>query len=108
MRDPFESGGVLSPEIDRELGILRSRKRRLVLYLLKTEGDLDVSDIVHHESNEVVEHEVELFHNHLPKLERSGHIEWRRDADTVSKGPRFGEIEPFLELLVDYFAESSS
>jgi hypothetical protein len=43
--------------------------------------------------------ETELRHNHLPKLESEGVIEWDRDADTVAKGPVFQEIEPALRFL---------
>jgi hypothetical protein len=42
---------------------------------------------------------IELHHHHLPKLDSHGVIEWDREARTVSRGPEFGEVRPFLELL---------
>lgn len=38
---------------------------------------------------------------HLPKLVEYGFAEWDRDTMVVTKGPRFDEIRPFLELLDD-------
>lgn len=41
-----------------------------------------------------------LHHVHLPKLEEAGFIEWDPESGTITRGPRFDEIEPLLELLV--------
>ncbi|GAB3667462.1 DUF7344 domain-containing protein [Halopiger thermotolerans] len=38
-------------------------------------------------------------HLHLPKLDADGFIDWDRDEQVVTKGPRFEEIEPLLEYL---------
>lgn len=38
---------------------------------------------------------------HLPKLVEYGFAEWDRDTKVITKGPRFDEIRPFLELLDD-------
>ncbi|MFB6150614.1 MAG: hypothetical protein ABEJ40_02295 [Haloarculaceae archaeon] len=48
---------------------------------------------------------VRLRHVHLPKLAAAGLVEWDRDAGAVSRGPRFGEAEPLLELLAGNAAE---
>jgi hypothetical protein len=45
--------------------------------------------------------EVQLFHEHLPKLEEEGLIEWDREAGTVSRGPAFGSVRAALELVAD-------
>lgn len=42
-----------------------------------------------------------LHHVHLPKLADYGFIRWNRDAHVITKGPRFDEIRPVLELLID-------
>ena len=44
---------------------------------------------------------IELRHNHLPKLDDAGLVDWDPKAETLERGPRFEEIEPFLELLDD-------
>lgn len=44
--------------------------------------------------------EVVLYHAHLPKLAERGLIEWERDTNTVSRGPKFVAIEPALNVLL--------
>ena len=46
--------------------------------------------------------DADLVHNHLPKLEQHGFIEWDREANTVSKGPRFDDIEPVITLIHEH------
>ena len=57
--------------------------------------------------NEVSDERASLYHNHLPKLEREGFIRWDRDEHVIEKGPRFGDIEPVLELLDEHAEEIS-
>lgn len=38
---------------------------------------------------------------HIPKLVEYGFVEWDREEHVVTKGPRFDEIRPLLERLVD-------
>ena len=40
-------------------------------------------------------------HAHLPKLADYGFVDWDRDEQVITKGPRFDEIEPLLEALED-------
>ncbi|WP_137284878.1 ArsR family transcriptional regulator [Halorussus salinisoli] len=42
---------------------------------------------------------VVMRHLHLPYLEERGFIRWDRDNQVVSKGSRFDEMEPLLQLL---------
>jgi hypothetical protein len=46
--------------------------------------------------------EIELVHNHLPKLEDMGFISWDRTANEISKGPNWEEIAPLLKLIHDH------
>nr|WP_161493145.1 hypothetical protein [Natrarchaeobaculum aegyptiacum] len=46
-----------------------------------------------------------LHHAHLPKLDEAGFIEWNPDSKTITCGPRFDEIAPLVELLVDHQSE---
>lgn len=43
---------------------------------------------------------VALQQNHLPQLEDHGYVEWDREADTVSRGDSFDEVEPTLRMLL--------
>lgn len=45
---------------------------------------------------------MQLYHTHLPKLAGSGFVDWDRDSGTVTRGPRFEEIEPLLRLIHDH------
>lgn len=56
----------------------------------QTEGDETLEDVV-----------LQFHHVHLPKLEAAGFIEWDRDSGTITRGPRFEEIEPLLGLIRD-------
>lgn len=42
---------------------------------------------------------VTMRHLHLPVLEERGFVRWDRENHRVTRGPRFEELEPFLELL---------
>lgn len=46
-----------------------------------------------------------MYHQHLPKLERAGLIGWDRDTETITRGPRYEEIEPLIELLNSHQSE---
>lgn len=51
-----------------------------------------------HETTREVE--IQLEHNHLPKLEEEEFIEWDRDAGVVTRGPAYDEIEPVIDTLL--------
>lgn len=44
---------------------------------------------------------IELFHNHLPKLESTGFIEWDRQRDVVRRGPCYEAIGPVIDVMVE-------
>lgn len=97
-------GGLISPEMDRLLGVLSKRPRRVILEMVR-EGRVE------HESDVMARGEsdanVTLVHLHLPKLQDEGLIEWDRDTGDISRGPHFGEIEPFLEFIETHEEERS-
>lgn len=100
--DGRASSVLLRPGMDRILDILRKRHRRLILLLLKEGAAETETDVILRGTSDVDEAEIELVHNHLPKLEEAGYIEWDRETGEISKGPRFEEIEPIIELLEDH------
>ncbi|WP_262179846.1 ArsR family transcriptional regulator [Haloarcula laminariae] len=97
-------------ESDTKLGhalevLSNSYRRELLLALLEhnpqDDADRDPLDIIDPPLEpEVLE--VELFHEHLPKLEELGFIEWDRDTGKISKGPDWADIEPVLRLIADH------
>ncbi|WP_205254135.1 MULTISPECIES: hypothetical protein [Halostella] len=38
---------------------------------------------------------------HLPKIADYGFVEWDRDANVMSRGPRFDDLRPLLEMVDD-------
>lgn len=94
------SKNVLSyPEIDRILGVLSNRHRRLILLSLKHGRAETKADVMIRGGSEQEAVERQLIHNHLPKLAEAGYINWSRGTGEISKGPQFEEIEPLLELI---------
>lgn len=92
---------IASPRINAMMNILAREARRLVLLtLLHDETDVSLDVIEDAIGSDRVE--VQLHHTHLPKLEQAGYIEWEPGDDHISRGPKFGEIEPLLHLLEEY------
>lgn len=51
-----------------------------------------------HSTDEVSRDDLQMYHNHLPKLQAAGVIEWDRDGGTVTRGTEFDAIEPAVRL----------
>ncbi|MGQ4556050.1 DUF7344 domain-containing protein [Halobellus sp. GM3] len=45
--------------------------------------------------------EIELYHNHLPRLADVDVITWDREADTVAPGPAFEDLRPLVAWFVE-------
>lgn len=43
--------------------------------------------------------DIRTHHVHLPKLTEYGHVKWDRDAHVTTKGPKFDDVKPLLELV---------
>lgn len=81
----------------------RRRRRHVLLGLWN--GEVEDQADVRPRGDDPREAELALIHNHLPRLEKGGFIEWDRDSGTISKGPDFDTIEPLLRLIVDHADE---
>jgi hypothetical protein len=75
----------------------------VLLSLLNDDTTSDVSVIVDASDPESSDRDLWLavYHTHLPKLEQWGFIETGPDRQSVSRGERFDEIAPLLELIDD-------
>lgn len=103
----MQTGVVLTSTIcvmrDKVFDALAERDRReLLVELLDTESH-DVSTVsgVPWEIEESDEEMIRKCHVHLPKLADYGFIEWNREEDVVTRGPRFDELQPLLEHVID-------
>jgi hypothetical protein len=81
---------------------LKAKPRRRVLTgLAATEPTETVhfTEVRTDESNTGAPIHAEYIHLHLPKLADAGYIMLDEQTYEISQGPRFAEIEPFLELV---------
>lgn len=90
--------------VDDRLEALGRYERRCLLLQLSTlnspeDSAIDFSDLECTGSE--LDPLVAMRQLHLPYLEERGFVRWDRKKQTVSKGPRFGEVEPLLNLLRD-------
>jgi len=94
---------------DLVFDILSSARRRYVLYLLKTEGRMELTELAEHvaarENDTSVEEltrqqrkrvYVSLYQTHIPKLEDAGFVEYDQDSGYVSLRGRADEIDQYL------------
>lgn len=78
-------------------------RRRLLLALLDGTSDGDRTVAFDQLDSDAATESLKpsMHHVHLPKLEVSGFIDTDRQQRSVTRGPRFDEIRPLLELLDD-------
>ena len=43
--------------------------------------------------------DIRTHHVPLPKLTEYGHVKWDQDAHVTTKGPKFDDVKPMLELV---------
>lgn len=79
-------------------------RRRLLVALLKENPRSDILGKIGESDNdaETDRQQVTIHHNHLPRLEDHGLVEWDRENAIVAKGPEFEKIEPFLLVLDEH------
>jgi hypothetical protein len=102
--DAIEGRAVSSDAIDSMMDALTSRIRRDILMTLSGDTEVSIDTLERRLNNE--NDRIQLSHVHLPKLANFGYIRWDSDADTISKGPKFSEVEPLVQLLKEYKAPS--
>ncbi len=93
-----------SPSVDDLFEALSNPYRRQLLVALlehnPRDDGRDPSDLVSDDIDPDVL-ELQLLHNHLPKLEAMDFISWDRETNEISKGPDWDEIEPLITLIDD-------
>jgi hypothetical protein len=84
--------------------IAHEQRRTLLLDLLESNPQgAGVESLPGESASTDAEHrlQIEMYHVHLPKLDDYGYIEWDKDAHEVAKGPRFDELLPLLDCVVN-------
>lgn len=90
-------------ELDELLDVLSYPPRRRILTRLNARNPRDVDEFELAElagDDEPEDETVGLIHNHLPKLADAGFIDWDRERHVVTRGPRFHEVAPLIDLMV--------
>jgi hypothetical protein len=85
------------------LDMLSHPHRRRILTLLhdRNPRDEDEFELEGLTSDDELDNEtIALIHNHLPKLAEAGFIDWNQEQHLVTRGPRFEEISPLIDLMV--------
>jgi hypothetical protein len=89
--------------------ILSRARRRYVLFVLKVEGPMELTELAEHiaarendvEIEELTKQQrkrvyVSLYQTHVPKLEEAGLVTYDDDSSVVSLGAQAGDIDQFL------------
>lgn len=88
--------------------VLSKSPRRRILTALVDANPRDVAEFAPAEfTNDERREDVltRLYHTHLPKLDEAGFIKWDPDSETITRGPRFDEIAPLVELMIAHPGE---
>lgn len=95
--------------VDDVFDALRHKQRRRILYSLiehESRRELSIVDLMNSGKYQGRQW-VALYHNHLPKLNELGYIEWERESCTIGRGPQFDEIIPFIRSAMNNTNELS-
>ena len=98
--DTIERRAVSSDAIGSMMDALISPIRRVVFITLLDTTETSIATLESQLNHEMAR--IHLYHSHLPRLADAGYIEWDDDTDTISKGPKFPEVEPLVQLLKEY------
>lgn len=92
--------------LDELLDVLSHPHRRRILTRLhvrnpRDEAEFDPEELA--QADEALDVDtIHLVHNHLPKLDEAGFVDWDRERQVVRRGPRFHEIAPLIDLMVTH------
>jgi hypothetical protein len=99
--DAIEKRAVSSSAIDSMMDALRKRTRRVILLtLLDDTTETSLTTLERRLDGESVRSQ--LFHSDLPKIATDGYIQLDTGTETISKGPKFSEVKPLVQLLKEY------
>lgn len=92
--------------LDEPLAALQDPLRRQLLLAFFEQSSQDesiaIGEAIDAEDGLETQHERQLYHNHLPKLEAFDFIEYDYDEKEIAPGPEFERVEPVLEALDDH------
>lgn len=83
------------------LELLTDPSRRQLLCELDDQTLLHESNLSGVDTGTALSFQTAMHHNHLPKLDESGVIDYDRRAKTIVKGPAFEEVKSVLDSVQD-------
>ncbi len=96
----------MGERLDDVLNSLARHPRRVVIDSLRERESVAVSELTDRLPDENEKGRVALVHAHLPKLADMGYVELDQGSGTVSRGPRYSELEPLVTALAETSADS--
>lgn len=78
--------------------LAHAERRRIASELSKTDDPVDVTIVSSSPAGGGVQSEIlhDVLYFHLPKMAEYGYVTFDRPARTVSRGPRFDALRPYL------------
>jgi len=86
--------------LDGLLTMLSDAQRRRVLTLLVDSDAIGLDEVLRaggHDDPTI--QRTALYHNHLPKLDAAGFVDWDVDLGRIRRGPKFDDVEPVVLVL---------
>lgn len=88
----------MSGEASRALS--KALRRQVLSTLIEYEEGIDFDSLT--DENLIIasqweQNRIVLYHNHLPKLDDMGFIDWNPETQTIERGKRFNEVQALLD-----------
>lgn len=82
-------------------------RRQLLAALLKHDAQTERAVPEQRSQREADREHVQLKmrYTHLPKLEDMGFVDWNQETGTITRGPQFDAIRPYLQAIYDNHAQ---
>lgn len=92
---------------DAAFDALANEHRRRLLVDLLEENSLDATAYIPVDEDSGIlkteqQMQIEMYHQHLPKLADEGFIYWNQNTNEIVKGPQFEELWPLLEVVAPH------
>ena len=77
--------------------------RRVLITLLEEDAKKEtaIPEAIHRGETSLDRLNTEMHHLHLPKLEKLGFIDWDREAQLVTRGPKFEDVRQYLQVIYE-------
>lgn len=97
-------------ELDKLFKALSNQTRRYILTSIakndpNSSSALAIDELGVATADQVDSQHTVLHHQHLPQLDEVKLIDWDQETGVVTRGPRFEDIEPFIDLVEAFEGE---